>query len=260
MSHFDYLIILQTHYQNHCKMKHYSMFRLIAFSVVLITAMAFSCQDHHIPDPVTNCNRVDGTSRAVNCEFEFVKAEFYEVRTGIGDTVRYGTVTPGGNPTIELREVERGRWILSYVSMFYFVPIEVKVTLKRIAPAPSGSTGYLLRQDLQVTQNGAEFPTTKDFSLPEDEDLTAVNIDIPVGGTYTYHTTYNFVGNAGYSGSDVNYGLTADYYLLVQNVKTSKLLQQAPYNYALYRDRAEAKLMFRTKIIPGICVFCKKGS
>lgn len=240
-------------------MKHYSLLRLAAFSVIFVTAMAFSCQDHHIPDPVTNCNRVNGTPRAVNCEFEFVKADFYEIRSGIGDTVRYGTVTPTSSPTIQLKEVEQGRWILSYVSMFYYIPIDVTVTIKRIAPAPSASKSYLLRQDLAVYPGEVEFPTTKDFYPPADEDLTPVNIDIPVGGTYTYNTVYHYVGNAGYSGDDVNYGLNQNYYLLVQNVETSKMLTQAPYNYNFFRDKAEAKLMFRTKIIPGICFFCKKG-
>lgn len=239
-------------------MKHYSILRLIAFSVILVTAMAFSCQDHNIPDPVTNCNQVDGTPRAFNCEFEFVKAEFYDIFQGSGDTSYYATATPA-NPDITLKEGERGRWILSYVSMFYFIPLKVKVTVKRIAPAPSGST-YLLRQDLLVTSQGTEFPTTKDFSLPADEDLTPVNINVPVGGTYTYHTTYNFVGNAGYSGNDIDYGLKSDYYFLIQNVETSKSLRQAPYNYTLYRDMAEAKLKFRTTIIPGVCMFCKQDS
>ncbi|MET7253166.1 hypothetical protein KOM01_000235 [Dyadobacter fermentans] len=32
--------------------------------------------------------------------------------------------------------------------------------------------------------------------------------------------------------------------------ETSKLLRQAPYNYTLYRDIAEAKLLFHPKIIP----------
>ncbi|SDG73068.1 hypothetical protein SAMN04487996_122102 [Dyadobacter soli] len=241
-------------------MKHYSLLRLMALSAVLITSLAFSCQDHHIPDPVTNCDRVNGTLRAVDCEFEFVKAEFSELRNSNGDTLRYGTVTPGGDPTIVLPEVDRGRWIRSYISMFYFLSMEVQVTIRRIAPAPANTTDYVLRQDFTANSNNDEFPTTAIWYLEPDEDLKPVKINIPVGGTYTYHTVYNFVGTAGFSGDDIDYRMTGDYYLLVQNVETSKLLKQAPYNYDLYRDRAEAKLMFRTKIIPGICVFCKQGS
>ncbi|MGX5857381.1 hypothetical protein ACWKW6_27245 [Dyadobacter jiangsuensis] len=47
-------------------------------------------------------------------------------------------------------------------------------------------------------------------------------------------------------------------YLLVQSVETANKLKQAPYNYTLYRDLAEARLILHPKIISAICVgmFC----
>jgi hypothetical protein len=146
-------------------MKHYSLLRLITLSAILMTAMAFSCQDLHIPEPVTNCNRVDGTPRAFNCEFEFVKAEFYKVFNQSGNTVYYDTAT-AATPEIVVREGERGMWIRSYVSMFYIVPLNVKVTVKRIAPPPTGSMDYLLRKEFTAGSSGVEFPTTALWAAP----------------------------------------------------------------------------------------------
>jgi len=94
-------------------MKNYSLIKVFAVSLVLLTAMAFSCQDHHVPDPdpVIKCNRVDGSPRAFPCEFEIIKIEYYAGKTnriiGVSPTkiayctyhqtmqTSYGTI-PGG--------------------------------------------------------------------------------------------------------------------------------------------------------------------
>lgn len=123
-------------------MKHFPVFRLLAFTAILFTAMAFSCQDHNIPDPVTNCNRVDGTQRAFNCEF--VKAVFYN-SVSFRDTIVYGTVTPG-NPGIEIEERYFNEWLVSSISGYYHTRVQMKVMIKRIAPPPSPtSISYLIR-------------------------------------------------------------------------------------------------------------------
>jgi len=236
-------------------MKNYTTLKLLALSSVFVTAMAFSCQDHHIPDPVTNCKRADGTSRAVNCEFEFVKAEFYRVdeypyNPPRLDTVVYATATPT-SPNVSIKEPRYAAWIISSSSLLYYIQLPVRVTIKRIAPKPSGTTGYLLRKDFNAsTNNNDEFPTYYG-SLPPDSSLTPVQIDVPVGGIFTYNTVYIWSGGASDDYPYINYHLNgANNYFLVQNVETSKLLRQAPYSYTLYRDIAEAKLLFHPYIIP----------
>ncbi|SEI41075.1 hypothetical protein SAMN05216327_101333 [Dyadobacter sp. SG02] len=234
-------------------MKHYSFLRVIAFAVVFITAMAFSCQDHNIPDPVTNCSRVDGTPREFDCEFEFVKAEFYNVLEYSPvrhDTVVYATATPA-SPNVVIKEPSLADWIISSASLFFFIELPVRVTIKRIAPPPSSPATYFLRKDFTVYSGGVEFPSYKDFSLPEDDTYLPVSINIPVGATYTFRTSYIWSGNATDKGTYVSYGIDgANNYFLLQNVETSKLLRQAPNNYSLYRDIAEAKLLFHPSIIP----------
>ena len=236
-------------------MKNYTTLKLLALTTIIVTAKEFSCQEHHIPDPVKNCNRVDGTSRAMNCEFEFVKAEFYRVDEYPNnpprlDTVVYATATPT-SPNVSIKEPRYAAWIISSSSLLYYIQLPVRVTIKRIAPKPSGTTGYLLRKDFSVSSTqGDEFPTYYG-SLPPDASLAPVNIDVPVGGIFTYNTTYIWSGNASDNYPYINYRLNgANNYFLVQNVETSKLLRQDPYNYTLYRDIAEAKLVFHPNIIP----------
>lgn len=248
-------------------MKHYSMIKVAALSIVLLAAMAFSCEDHSIPDPdpVSNCNRIDGSPRAVDCEFEYVKAEFYRVDrfTNIPDTVYFGTVTPA-NPNLAVKEQLYGDWVVSYISQFFYLPLQAKVTIRRIAPAPAGSNTYLLRQDMRVGpppgETGEYNSKSGWFELEKDEELKAVNINIPVGGTYTYDMTYNITGRFEYNGDYIDYPVYPKYYLLVQNAKTTEMLKATPYNYTKYRDIAEARLPFSPKIIPHVCVPCRQGN
>ncbi|MBO9613661.1 MAG: hypothetical protein J7619_13245 [Dyadobacter sp.] len=233
-------------------MKHFSFLRLITLLIVFFTAMAFSCQDHHIPEPVTNCNRIDGTPRAFDCEFEFVKAEFYRVAEygwKPNDTLVYATAT-SANPNVQIKEPRFANWIVGSRSGLYFIQLPVKVTIKRIAPSPSNSATYFLRKDFRATSNGVEFPTYSG-NLPADDTHRQVKIDVPVGDTYAFLTSYVWSGSASFDGKYMNYHIDGGRdYLAIQNVETSKLLRQAPYNYSLYRDIAEAKLLFHPYIIP----------
>ena len=105
------------------------------------------------------------------------------------------------------------------------IALQGKVTIKRIAPAPAGSNKYILRKNLVPESGGrpvGEYDSRAGFfELEKDEDLPQVTIDIPVGGTYTYDVTYDFSGRFNYNGDYLDYPLFSNYYLLVQNVKTS---------------------------------------
>lgn len=245
-------------------MKHFSCIKLLTMAAILFTATAFSCEDHNIPDPVTNCNRVDGTPRAFNCEFEFVKAEFYRtewVSPGITDTISYGTVTPG-SANLEIKEPYYRDWVVSDVSQFFYMPIKVKLTIRRIAPAPAGSNKYILRNNLRDAVPGnpgpGEYSSKSGWDLEPDDELKQVSIDIPVGATYAYHQTYEFSGRFEYGSNFIIYRLANDYYFLVQNVATSKTLREAPYNYQYYRDMAEARLIFHPTVKPAVCAPCRQ--
>lgn len=236
-----------------------SMLRLLVLSCVFILAMAFSCQDHHIPDPpVTNCKLVDGTQRAFDCEFEFVKAEFYTMnnsQSGPSKKEIYATVTPG-NPNFEIKEPDYAAFVFNQRVNVYYEEFPATVTIRRIAPSATGSNQYLLRQNIWANSPSDPTEGFSDFSYGAPiVDPAPVTIDIPVGGTYTYEVSYGIGGYYEDKSNYLDYKLPGpDLYLMIQSVETGNKLKQAPYNYSLYRDLAEAKLLMRPKIIPAICV------
>ena len=199
-------------------MKHFPILRLLAFGVILLTAMAFSCEDHNIPDPVTNCNRVDGTPRPFDCEFEMTKIEFLYPRT---KTVA-GTVTKAdpnvrlpGSAAIFFSYNPRDGWVSSRWL--------VRATIKRIAqPHTSNSSQYLYRQILPFDYNNQHYEShgTNWGEILPDDSLQVNTWNIPMGGTQSFEMEYGIDGPFG--------GI---YYVLVQNKNTSKLLREAPYNY-----------------------------
>ena len=241
----------------------FSMLRLLALSCVFFLAMAFSCQDHHIPDPpVTNCKLVDGTQRAFDCEFEFVKAEFYTPNTtqpGPPTKDIYATVTPG-NPDFDIKEPRWGAYIFNQRVNTYLGVFPATVTIRRIAPSATGSKQYILRNNITSPSPTDPREGFSDFSYGAPiVDPAPVTIDIPVGGTYTYDINFVMGGSYIERSNYLEYIIPGkELYLLVQSVGTANKLKQAPYNYTLYRDLAEAKLILHPKIISAICVgmFC----
>lgn len=232
-------------------MKLASIVQVISTTCILISAMAFSCQDHHVPEPITNCNRVDGSPRAFDCEFEFLKADLYELREGSKPNVKDTIVIASISPTSSIATIKEpwyAAWIFSPQGMRYSLLMDVRVTIKRVAPPANGSDLYLLRNNFTAFEK-LEYGTYGN-TIPGDESLTPVKIDIPVGGTYTYSLPYQWLGDATDKGKYIDYNLKSDYYLLIQNVATSELLRQAPYNYNLYRDLADAKFKFNLNVIP----------
>lgn len=240
-----------------------SIIRLLALSGVFFLAMAFSCQDHNIPDPpVTNCKRVDGTQRAFDCEFEFVKAEFYTsdyTKPGPPTKDIYATVTPG-NPNFDIKEPRWGAYIFNQRVDLYLGQFPATVTIRRIAPSATGSNQYILRNNIATNSptDPSEFFSDLSYGAPI-VDPDPVTINIPVGGTYTYDINFIMAGSYIERSNYLEYVIPGnDLYLLVQSMETANKLKQAPYNYTLYRDLAEARLILRPKIISAICVgmFC----
>lgn len=226
-------------------MKHFPILRLLAFGVVLLTAMAFSCEDHNIPDPVTNCNRVDGTPRAFDCEFEFVKALVYNIGY-FKDTIVYGVATPE-KPDVEIKEEYYGEWLVSSISGFHSTSVQMKVTIKRIAPPPSPTAiNYLIRRNLTINPDDNLLEYFPFFISPDSLNLTHQKIDIPVGATHTFDTFYFF---GGYDNIFSSYNGSINL-LPIQNKETTDILTQAPYNYTLFRDIAETSAYFRPKFVP----------
>lgn len=121
-------------------MKTLRILKVISLSSVLMLAMAFSCQDHHVPDPVSNCDLVDGTPRAFPCEFEITKVEFLKKLTNQVST----TILPG-HPDAEV-----GFTFLFYppqpkqIGDFYFAIMNNTTALK-LAAAPYN---YALLRDV----------------------------------------------------------------------------------------------------------------
>lgn len=135
---------------------------------------------------------VDGTPRAVNCEFEFVKAEFYRtesVSPGVTDTISYGAVTPAST-NLEIKEPYSRYWVVSDISQFFVMPIKVKVTIRRIAPAPAGTNSYILRNNLRSAVPGnpgpGEYSSKAGWGVETDDQLKPVSVNILVHGTYTF--------------------------------------------------------------------------
>lgn len=226
-------------------MKHFSILRLLAFVAILLTAMAFSCEDHNIPDPVVNCNRVDGTPRAFNCEFKFVKAVVYNIGY-FKDTIVHGIATPG-SPDVEIKERYYTDWLVSSISGFYHTSVQMKVTIKRIAPPPSPTAiNYLIRRNLTIAPSNNLDEYFPWYTSPDSLNLSPEIIDIPVGATHTFDTFYSFSGFDNVF-SSFNNSINL---LPIQNKETTEILRQAPYNYTLFRDIAETTAFFKPKFIP----------
>jgi hypothetical protein len=229
-------------------MQFFPIIRQLSLCAILLTSMALSCQDHNIPDPPTNCQRMDGTSRAVNCEFEFVSAEFSRPSDGFV----YGTVT-SQNPNLTIPDPPDG-FIVGSASSKFAIPLNVKVILKRISPSPSPSSQYIIRNDVETNFPWDPSGNREGFSrigggypLSPDDEQTPQTINVPVGGTYSYQARTSLAGLYIINNNTIIYPLNT-YWLLIQNVDTSKKLRNAPYNYSLYRDVAEARLQFIPRV------------
>jgi len=219
-------------------MKHCSLIKIVTLSVIFLTAMAFSCQDHNVPDPdpVSKCNRVDGTPRALPCEFEVTRVEFFKTNTKeIIETIDsqhlQGGLIRGNAAKVQPLTGHDGE---------VFLVFNTKVYVKRIANSPSTSWnkyrvaqfklgkhpehGDIINLPIQWTNDLAYFQEISSWAI---------------GETKTFEIG---VGFESYPEENI------DIYCSIINYNAWEMLVAPPYNYELVRDVAEATLKYKVQM------------
>ena len=217
--------------------KHFFLKVISAFSVVL-TAMAFSCQDHFVPEepetaifPANACTLNNGEPRPFPCEFEVVKIDFVY---GPKDVIA-GTATQADS-VVHLTRAHPQTFITWGIHGGFYSFWRTRVTIRRIAnPVGHNSKEYIFREAFRGfhDDNRDPYPIT-----PPDNAFEKHTIDIPIGGTYTFASGFTMEG-----GRPTKPTLSQSPYILVQNVATSAILQKPPYSYTNYREIADAKMV-----------------
>lgn len=202
-----------------------SAIRLLSAAMLFALALPMSCTDDHvIPQPVANCNRLNGQPRAFPCEFEIEKLDFMY---GSSNTAVFATLTP--TDSLFERTGPYYSWHKTGTED-YVIRYKVRLTFKRIAKAPEGQDNQYY---LYMTVGGID---TEDF-LNWGADIDATNM--AVGETRSQFFIIDYPLNSWTS-------ITTYMRLFsIINRDTYKVLEQAPYNYSAVRDRAESWIRFK---------------
>ena len=231
-------------------MKSYPLIKIAALSAVLTTVMAFSCQDHHNPDPdpVTNCERVEGGARAFPCEFEIVKLEFLR---GTTNQVVSTFLPANAKVALPINASQAYFWLSMHSSVY--MQYRVRVHVKRIAAASFHPVGGYELVYYRMTPIVPGYPPVYNDiiaepgvvqsagnTLPASPAKRPVNFDMPVGETRTAELLvtlgFDYEALGGVYDGEMTIG--------VVNNTTALKLSGAPYNYNRGRDIQEAKLSF----------------
>jgi hypothetical protein len=228
-------------------MRSFTLMRVVSPAILFLTAMAFSCQDHHTPDPdpAANCQRVDGSDRDFPCEFKITKLEF--LRKNTNNVVR--TFLPGDS-TIGLPVNAADSYGWGSKHAYVWMNYRVRVHVKRIAPAsfqPVG--GYeLVLYPLYIADPDSPYHSLYDdiigspFGLqpPPSPAANPLDMSMAVGETRSYvfplYLFFDTEFRRGRHFPDLLFG--------VVNNTTALTLIGAPYNYKLFRDLNEARILF----------------
>ena len=227
-------------------MKTLRLLKVISLSSVLMMAMAFSCQDHHVPEPVSNCERVDGTPRAFPCEFEITKLEF--LRTNTSQVVK--TVLPG-SPVVQLPLNDAYHFQYGSQREYAIVDYRVRIHVKRIANASFQPVGGYEVMYYQLSLPDPPYPPLYNdiigpsgWPLPASPATKPVVLDMAVGETRTVETMLNLQ----FSFSVPSHQILGDIVIGIVNNTTARTLIAAPYNYNLLRDAHEARIPFTPSV------------
>ncbi|SDD45294.1 hypothetical protein SAMN04487996_10167 [Dyadobacter soli] len=227
-------------------MKTLTLIKVVSLSSVLMMAMAFSCQDHQVPEPVSNCDRVDGTPRAFPCEFEITKLEF--LRKNTSQVVK--TVLPG-SPDVQLSSRDALRFNYGSSREYAIADFRVRVHVKRIAAASFLPVGGYEITYYQLSDPVPPFPAAYDdifdpslWSAPPSSPSNPItNLDMLVGETRTVETELNMVFD--FMGGPQVFG---EIVIGIVNNSTTHTLVAAPYKYDRLRDVHEARIPFKPSV------------
>lgn len=204
----------------------FSAIRILSTSFSLALALAMSCTDDHlIPQPAANCNRLDGQPRAFPCEFAIEKLDFM---TGSSNTTVFETLTP--TDSLFERKGAAYSWYKTGTEDFV-VKYKVRLTFKRIAEAPEAQDN---QYHLYMTEGGID---TEDF-LNWGADINAANMAVGETRSQFFIIEYH-----------LSYWAPVPIYMrlfAIINRDTYKKLEQAPYKYTAVRDRAESWIRFKS--------------
>ncbi|SDG94897.1 hypothetical protein SAMN04487996_1264 [Dyadobacter soli] len=206
--------------------KNISALRLLSAILLFALSLAMSCTDDHVvPEPVPNCNRLNGQSRAFPCEFEIEKLEFM---SGSSNTAVAATLTPTDSLFAPGKEYS---WQKTGTEDFLY-RYKVQLTYKRIAEPPKGQENQYA---LYMTVGGID---TEDF-LDWSADINTANMAVGETRSQFYIIDYHLNPWTPIS-------LRMRLFSIV-NLETYKKLQKTPYDYTAVRDRAESWIRFKAK-------------
>lgn len=226
-------------------MKKFPVIKVLASFAILLTTMAFSCQDHHVtdPDPVSNCNRVDGTPRAFPCEFEISKIEIFEKNT---DHI-IETISPhrlqGGLSMLHAISTQPLSGHTQYVMTY-----RTKIYIKRITNSPLPSWNKYKVITMQPF-NSPDRPDNILFPYPIVNDVNSYQeIPLwPIGETKIFESNILFLTSRVVTQTSILFGNPILYCFIV-NYNTWEALATAPHNYSALRDISDAKLLYNVQM------------
>jgi hypothetical protein len=230
-------------------MRALTLLRAVSLASILLAAMAFSCQDHHIPDPdpVANCKLVNGSERAFPCEFEITKLEF--LRNNTSNVVR--TFVPGDS-TVGLPINASLRYVWGSMHAGISMTYRVRVYVKRIAAAsfqPLGGYEFSTYQLSPEVPPGYPFPPLWDdfiggpygLNPPPATAYEPLDMSMAIGETRTYVMNLDLLFNTEVSGA----AYFGNQLIGIINYTTAHKLLGTPYNYNRLRDIHETKIAFQ---------------
>jgi hypothetical protein len=223
-------------------MKYYPLIKVAAFSAILLTAMAFSCQDHHVPDPdpISNCNRVDGTPRAFSCEFQITRIEIFDRNTSNFAEVITPQRLSGGLYFSQASQTA------PLSGQAYYLSYKVRVHAKRIANSQMPAWNYY---QLVVLGSGGLvlMPDNVVDPIPLGNSIS----DYQQISNWAVGETKTFDGYASFLAGKTPVISSTTLFVGVRNYNSYDLLISPPHNYERLRDLAEGALAFNIQMKDG---------
>jgi hypothetical protein len=233
-------------------MRALTLLKTVSLASIFLTAMAFSCQDHDIPDPdpVANCKRTNGTDRAFPCEFQIVKLEF--LRNNTNNVVKTFLL---GDSTIALPINASERYVWGSKHAYIWMTYRVRVRVKRIAAASFQPVGGYELMPYRLSPEGPPgfpYPPLHDdlvggpwgWGPPASPANEPLDMSMPIGETRSFVLSLELQFD-----TETQHGSYFGNHLVgIVNNTTARTLLAAPHNYDRLRDIHEARIVFKPQL------------